>query len=358
MQDYYEILQVHPKADTEAIQAAYERLKQRYDPQRLEGAADELVALARSRRDEIERAYLILSDATRRGNYDAERATLAHQEASITQSSAAAKLAPGGTTIDYRPLPPARAQERPRDFNAQPMQPSLTAGQAAAPPPAWVVPASLVGVLTFLVVLVSLFVTVTNRPPPTQQANQGPQVIEQPNSVLATPTREEIVNQFEPAIEGTRAITEQEPGNVNAWIEHGNALYDSVQVARELLPGSAIYIERLPRWIEAAEAYRQALELEPTNVVARADLGASYCYYGKEANDLDYVGRGLAEAQRAAQEGPNNPRALLGYGVCLAFSDPPQTQQAVAQWQQVIELPGIDPRLVAQARQLIIDYGS
>jgi hypothetical protein len=278
MQDYYEILQVHPKADTEAIQAAYERLKQRYDPQRLEGAADELVALARSRRDEIERAYLILSDATRRGNYDAERATLAHQEASITQSSAAAKLAPGGTTIDYRPLPPARAQERPRDFNAQPMQPSLTAGQAAAPPPAWVVPASLVGVLTFLVVLVSLFVTVTNRPPPTQQANQGPQVIEQPNSVLATPTREEIVNQFEPAIEGTR--------------------------------------------------------------------------------DLDYVGRGLAEAQRAAQEGPNNPRALLGYGVCLAFSDPPQTQQAVAQWQQVIELPGIDPRLVAQARQLIIDYGS
>jgi tetratricopeptide (TPR) repeat protein len=175
--------------------------------------------------------------------------------------------------------------------------------------------------------------------------------------VLATPTREEVVNQFEPAIEGTRAITEQQPNNVNAWIEHGNALYDSVQVARELLPGSAIYIERLPRWLDAADAYQQALTIEPGNVVARADLGASYCYYGKEANDATYLVRGIAEAQRAVQDGPNDPRALLGYGVCLAFADPPQTQQAVAQWQQVIDLPGIDPRLIAQARQLIIDYG-
>jgi DnaJ domain. len=56
MQDYYETLQVHPRADAEAIRAAYERLRERYSAARLDGAADELQELARRRRDEIERA--------------------------------------------------------------------------------------------------------------------------------------------------------------------------------------------------------------------------------------------------------------------------------------------------------------
>src|SRR5690242_820208 len=72
MQDYYETLQVHPKADAEAIRAAYERLRQRYDPSLLEGAADELLELARRRRDEIERAYTVLSDPERRAVFDEE----------------------------------------------------------------------------------------------------------------------------------------------------------------------------------------------------------------------------------------------------------------------------------------------
>src|SRR5688500_4386943 len=71
-QDHYETLQVHPRADAAAIEAAYARMRQLYDPARLNGAADELVALAREKRDTIERAYAVLSDPARRATYDAE----------------------------------------------------------------------------------------------------------------------------------------------------------------------------------------------------------------------------------------------------------------------------------------------
>src|SRR6185503_19081602 len=73
-QDYYETLQVHPRADVAAIDAAYARLRELYDPARLDGAADELVDLARRKRDAIERAYAVLSDSARRATYDQEQA--------------------------------------------------------------------------------------------------------------------------------------------------------------------------------------------------------------------------------------------------------------------------------------------
>src|SRR4051812_1876972 len=76
MQDYYETLQVHPRADAPAIEAAYARLRELYDPAKLEGAADELVDLARAKRDAIEHAYAVLGDPVRRAAYDEEQAAL------------------------------------------------------------------------------------------------------------------------------------------------------------------------------------------------------------------------------------------------------------------------------------------
>src|SRR5215210_2123906 len=76
MQDYYETLQVHPRADATAIEAAYARLRELYDPAKLDGAADELVDLARAKRDAIEHAYEILNDPVRRAAYDEEQAAL------------------------------------------------------------------------------------------------------------------------------------------------------------------------------------------------------------------------------------------------------------------------------------------
>ncbi|NTU78895.1 MAG: DnaJ domain-containing protein, partial [Chloroflexales bacterium] len=108
MQDHYETLQVHPKADGESIHAAYERLRERYDPARLDGAADELQAIARQRRDEIERAYVVLSDTQRRATYDVELA----ERVSLAPPPIAGADADDDDMIDYGPLPPARRQER------------------------------------------------------------------------------------------------------------------------------------------------------------------------------------------------------------------------------------------------------
>jgi DnaJ-class molecular chaperone with C-terminal Zn finger domain len=42
IQDYYEILQVSPDADSDTICAAYRRLRDQYNPEKLSGAGTEL----------------------------------------------------------------------------------------------------------------------------------------------------------------------------------------------------------------------------------------------------------------------------------------------------------------------------
>lgn len=364
MQDHYETLQVHPRADAEAVRAAYDRLRERYDPARLEGAADELQSLARRRRDEIERAFTVLGDPERRREYDLELAERPAEPRAEPQAAGP----DGEALIDYRPLPPARGQERPAGFNAQPMlspaRAARGAGRAAGSPamPTWLAPALIVAAATFGIVLVTLVNTVLTQPAPAAGTG-GPQILD-PNATAPAPTPDvaQVINQFEGQIVAARQVAEQVPENPNAWIELGNALYDSVIVVRERLASGdqslqSAYVERLPRWLEAADAYRKAVELTPQDPVARADLAASLCYYGQSINDPSYVQQGLVEAERAVQDGPEEGRALLSSGICLALDDPPQTQQALEQWQRLVVLPGADPGLVFQARQLIAEYG-
>jgi len=66
---------------------------------------------------------------------------------------------------------------------------------------------------------------------------------------------------------------------------------------------------------------------------------------------------GLAEAERAVADGPEEPRALLSKGLCLAVADPPRVAEALEQWQKLVVLPDADPGIVFQARQLIAEYG-
>jgi tetratricopeptide (TPR) repeat protein len=360
MQDYYEILQVHPKADPDAIRAAYDRLRERYNPTKLEGAADELVALVRRRRDDIERAFTVLSDPERRKTYDAELAER------VMPVPVAAPRGDASDMIDYRPLPPAQRQERPRNFNAQP----YVAG--SAPPrgravasqsnlPVWALPTLIVGLATFTIVLVTLITTVLNAPTAAPVPGDGPNVLGQSTPVPPTPSPQEIVNRFEGQVIAARQVALQVPENPMAWIELGHALYDSTVIVRERLDSGdpalrGIYIERLPRWMEAADAYRKALELEPNNALVRADLAASLCYFGSDTNDQSVVAEGVREAEAALGQSPDNARVLLSFGLCLASSDPPQTQRALEQWQRLIVLPNVDPNLAFQARQLITQY--
>jgi curved DNA-binding protein CbpA len=366
MQDHYETLQVHPRADAEAVRAAYDRLRQRYDPERLEGAADELQSLARRRRDAIERAYAVLGDAERRRAYDLELAERGTPVARVAVAEPEEELNPDDL-IDYAPLPPARGQERPEGFDAQPSLPPgrlrRVAGRDAGRPtaPIWVAPALIVAAATFGIVMVTLITTVLSTPTSVANPN-APQLLGSPvATVVPTASIAQVIDQFEGQVMAARQVAEQVPQNVNAWIELGNALYDSAVVVRERLASDpslqGVYVERLPRWLEAAEAYRRATELEPNNALARADLAASLCYYGQDTNDQSFVAQGLAEAQRAVADNPAEGRALLSHGFCLVASDPPRTAEALEQWQRLVVLPGANEGLVFQARQLMQEYG-
>jgi len=65
--DYYAILQVHPRAEPEVIEAAYRRLSRKYHPD-VSGEAD-----AGQRMRELNEAFAVLSDPDRRRAYDRQR---------------------------------------------------------------------------------------------------------------------------------------------------------------------------------------------------------------------------------------------------------------------------------------------
>ncbi len=66
MKDYYAILMVHPQAEPFLIEAAYKRLAREYHPDRGQGQHDKMV--------EINEAFAVLSNPTRRKSYDREYA--------------------------------------------------------------------------------------------------------------------------------------------------------------------------------------------------------------------------------------------------------------------------------------------
>ncbi len=65
--DYYAILQVHPDADREVIEAAYRKLATRYHPD-VSHTADTMEKMK-----QLNAAYEVLSDPIKRAEYDADR---------------------------------------------------------------------------------------------------------------------------------------------------------------------------------------------------------------------------------------------------------------------------------------------
>lgn len=72
IRDYYAVLQVHPGAEGEVIEAAYRQLMKKYHPDRAGGDAEEAAAL-HERAKVINEAYSVLRDPRRRRAYDARR---------------------------------------------------------------------------------------------------------------------------------------------------------------------------------------------------------------------------------------------------------------------------------------------
>jgi hypothetical protein len=92
----YETLEVIPTASPETIQAAYRSLISRYHPDRVAGLEPELQAAANARTKEINYAYDILGDASRRASYDKElrdaESAPPSQETQLAQSPAVQRV--------------------------------------------------------------------------------------------------------------------------------------------------------------------------------------------------------------------------------------------------------------------------
>lgn len=325
--DYYEILQVHPKADQEAIQAAYTRLRALYDPARLEGAADELVELAHRMRNDIERAYAVLSDPERRANYDEQ--TRRVEEFDPDE---------GEETLDYRPLPPARRRERAGDYDKRPVR---ATGRAA---PQSINPALIVASVLLAVALVGAIVFLF------VGQNPGALASAQPTAVSTVAP----LDQFESDLATAKTTAQQNPQDAGALINYANLAYNSAEIVREFQPDSQLYKDRLPRWLEATQAYSQALALQPDNYAVLGDYGVSLCFYGAGTSDPSYADRGLAAVQKAIQQLPNEPRVLLSLGHCLVSVQPPRTAEALEAWLKIRESQPNTSALAQQA-QLMID---
>lgn len=330
--DYYELLQVHPRADIDAITASYNRLIERYDSTGMSGAALEL---AREKRATLDTAYATLSDPARRKAYDAR---LAREQAA--------------GDIDYRPLPPAGGRERQRGDAAP-----ATRGKArSSNPRSWQTPAIIAGILAALILPAA--VLITNIPqdstttPPVSTAIPGTGSVGGTNAAALQPTVSPL-EQFEPFIDAARQRAEANPNDIAAWIEYGNYLYDSTVIAREQAGETDAYQQRLPRWMEAADAYKRALDLAPGNAVVRSDYGSTYCFYGQSIGDQSIVQRGLGEVQAALETAPQEPRVLLNAGNCLVSLEPSQTEQALQYWQTIISVAPDDQ--TARQAQLLID---
>ena len=112
MRDFYEVLQVHPRAEAEVIRAAYRTLARKYHPDH-GGDAGRMIAL--------NDAWDVLGDPARRAAYDASRIGSSRQPA-----AAAPTPPPGATQPGATPAGGAPRETDPNHAGPPPGRPSGT----------------------------------------------------------------------------------------------------------------------------------------------------------------------------------------------------------------------------------------
>lgn len=320
--DPYAVLQLPPDVDHAEVTAAYERLRQLYDPQHTANAAPELQALAAAKRDEIEAAYRALTDPGGPAQQPRQR------------SSGAVE------SIDYAPLPPARGQERARTLQAT--ETSRARQQPASGPMIWLAPV-LVGSVTLALLLLLVLSGV--------RVTDGPEALPTPTVVLRggarLPYSDAQINQLRVAAETSNTAV--------AWQALGDALFDTLQTLREQAPQSPQYRGLLPRWLEAVDAYERSLVLVPSPTVD-SDRALALYSYGADAPDPQRRAEALAAVDQAIGQDVREPRALLNYGLVLSMAEPSRRDAAFELWRKVVEVAPDAPE-ADRARVLLESYG-
>ncbi len=322
--DHYAILQVTPRASRDEIAAAYERLRELYSAERTVEAAPDLQALVAQKRQQLEQAYAVLADAVRREAYDRRHGF--------------AQGALERDELDYRPLPPARGQERNTlPSVAERPQPARAAQKRAVR--GWL-PALAIGSALLAVLLVLLLSGV--------RTTSGPTALATPTiSGVSLPYTDVQINLYR-----TQAAASN---TAEAWIEFGNAVFDNLQTLREQARQSPQYRGLLGGWLDAAEAYGRALAIVD-NATVRADRALALFNYGQDAPDPQRVAEALAEVERGIIDEVAEPRALISYGLILSQVQPPRRAEAFAQWRKVRELAPQSPE-AQTAERLLQSYG-
>jgi curved DNA-binding protein CbpA len=320
--DHYAILQLTPRATDAEIAAAYERLRDVYDPDRTANAAPELQELASKKRQQIEAAFRDLGDRHRRAAYDRQQG-----------------FAPIGgdgaeNAIDFRPLPPARRQER--DAAADYAPPPLPRSRGIR---GWLAPTlTAIAGIGLLLLLILSGVRVTGG-----------------QTALATPTIRGITLPFnDTQLRQFRAAAESTDTAAN-WTALGNAIFDNLQTLRENAPQSPQYRGQLDQWLAVVDAYDRSLALQDSDA-ARSSRAVALMSYGVDADDEARRAEALAEVQRGIRDDVRDPRALLNYGFVLSLTEPPRVAEALAQWRRIIEIAPDSPE-AENARLLLRRFG-
>ena len=116
MPDYYEVLQVHPRAEDEVIRAAYRTLARKYHPDH-GGDARRMIAL--------NDAWDVLGDPARRAAYDASRVAAGRRPPADSTATAARSA----------PAPTRSAAAQPAGATSDAATPRATDADHAGPPP-------------------------------------------------------------------------------------------------------------------------------------------------------------------------------------------------------------------------------
>jgi len=140
-----------------------------------------------------------------------------------------------------------------------------------------------------------------------------PAAVKQNPPSPAAPTAD-IEKQIAPLL----SILKDDPKNLNALIELGNAYFDSEQFDK------------------AIASYSQALEIDPRNANVRTDMGIMF----RRKGDFD---RAIAEFKKAAKDDPKHVNSRYNLGVVL-LHDKGEMKEAVQAWEDYLQVEPSGPR--------------